>query len=163
MIFATHIRFTSTLVALLMAALALLAQTTKTVDVNEPRPLWSALDQLEIANPGVAINYEDPPYENLADVQDSATPQQQAAHPGFHLIVPRAGHLSAEITTSSTPDSSAANVIGNLNLLLVNYRQNALPGDFKIEQANGVVYVTPTSVLGASGSSREVTSSTRQG
>lgn len=118
MIFPGYFRFGGKLAALSMVALALQGQTIKVIDVSEPRPLWSALDQLEIANPGVAINYEDPPYENLADVQDSATPQQQAAHTGFHLIVPRAGHLSAAITISSTPEASAADVIGNLNLFL---------------------------------------------
>jgi hypothetical protein len=158
MISATYFRLTARLAVLSMVvALAVQGQTTKVINVNEPRPLWSALDQLEVANPGVAINYEDPPYENLADVQHSATPQQQAAHPGFHLIVPRAGAISADITLSSTPEA-AADVIGNLNRLLVSYRQNALPGDFKLEQANGVVYVTPITVLGANGSSREVTS-----
>jgi hypothetical protein len=145
------------LAATSFVALALHGQTTKVIDVNEPRPLWSALDRLEIEYPGVAINYEDPPYENLADVQDSATPQQQAAHPGFHLIVPRAGYLSAEISTSSTGDA-VADVVASVNALLVSYRQNALPGDFKVEQANGMVYVTPIAVSAANGSSRDVTS-----
>ena len=45
-----------------------------------------------------------------------------------------------------------------VNLLLAIYRQNKLPGDFKVEQANGMLYVTPTKVLGTSGALREVIS-----
>ena len=52
MIFPRYFRFGGKLAALSMVALALQGQTTKVIDVREPRPLWSALDQLEIANPG---------------------------------------------------------------------------------------------------------------
>jgi hypothetical protein len=72
--------------------------------------------------------------------------------------VPRAGEVRAEVTVSSTPEESAGTVLGNLNLLLANYRLNKFPGDFRMEQANNAIYVTPISVPGAHGSSREVTS-----
>ncbi len=149
-------KFLASATILSVLALTLDAQVNKVIDVNEPRPLWRALDQLEIANPGIAINYEDPPYESPAEVQDSATPQQQTAHPGFHLIVPKSGHVTAEIISSST--GSIADTISNLNLLLASYRQTALSGNFRIEQANGMLYVTPTTVLAASGASLDVVS-----
>ncbi len=135
-----------------------LAQSTKVIDVNEPRPLWRALDTLETVV-GSTINYEDPPFENMADCQDAATPQQRAAQPaGWRLIVPRDGHVTAEVRAPATGTVPGNDVIFDVGLLLASYRRSNLPGDFKIEQANGAVYVTPTKVLGADGAIRDVTS-----
>jgi hypothetical protein len=126
---------------------ALQAQTTRVIDVNQPRPLWAALDALEIAVGG-AINYEDPPYENEADVHDFSTPEQRATEPvGWALIGPREGHVTAEVQLPSTGKAADYEVVFDVNLLLASYRQNKLPGDFKVEQANGMLYVAPTKVL----------------
>jgi predicted RecA/RadA family phage recombinase len=140
-----------------MTATAIPAQTTKVIDVNEPRPLWQALDALEIVVGGT-INYEDPPYENAADLQDVSTPQQRAGTPGYQLLVPRAGHVTAEVQVPAATKAADNEVVFDVNLLLASYRQNNLPGDFKVEQANGMLYVTPTTVLGANGVMRGVTS-----
>lgn len=140
-----------------MTGSALSAQTTKLIDVTDPRPLWGALDALEIMV-GAPINYEDPPFENEADLQDVSTPQQRAAQPGYHLLVPRSGQVMAQVQQAAAGIASEGDVTFDVNLLLSSYRQNALPGDFKVEQANGTVYVTPTKILGANGAVRAVTS-----
>jgi hypothetical protein len=148
----------SFLALLAMTVTALQAQTTKVIDVNEPRPLWQALDALEIVVGGT-VNYEDPPYENVADLQDVSTPQQRAAEPaGYQLLVPRGGRVTAEVQAPAARKAADNDIIFDLNLLLASYRQNKLPGDFKVEQANGMLYVTPTKVLGANGVMRDVTS-----
>jgi len=136
----------------------LLGQASRVINVNEPRPLWKALDELEVIV-GSTINYEDPPYQNMADCQDSATPEQRATQPaGWKLIVPRDGHVTATIQLPAGGIASQSDVVLGVNLLLANYREQNLPGDFKVEQANGVVYVTPTRVLGANGAVQSVTS-----
>src|SRR6476660_9070706 len=120
------------LLAITMTALQ--AQTTKVIDVTDARPLWAALDALEITVGG-AINYEDPPYENEADLQDFSTPQQRAAAPAWwRLVGPRLGNVRAEVQVPAAGKAADHDVIFNVNLLLASYRQNKLPGDFKVEQ-----------------------------
>jgi hypothetical protein len=143
--------------SLVLGALALSAQSTQAIDSTDPRPLAVAVNQLEIAT-HIPINYEDPPYENAADVQDVATVAQKAARPGFQNLVPRGGHIAAQVSLSMAGKGTEGDVVLGASQLLANYRQNALPGDFKVEQANGMVYITPTKVLGANGSMRDVTS-----
>jgi hypothetical protein len=152
----THHAFYVILIACGMNA-ALSAQTLKTINVNEPSPLASALQSLEAAL-GVPINYEDPPYENIADVQDVSTPQQRAARPGYQNLVPRSGKVTAQIQIPLATSPTAGDAVSGANVLLVNYRQNALPGDFTVEQANGMLYVIPTKIVSASGAMKSVTS-----
>jgi hypothetical protein len=137
---------------------SLRGQSLKMIDVSDPRPMASAIDSLEISIPGIPINYEDPPYENVADVQDVATAAQRLARPNFHLIVPRDGHVLAQVMVPNGAPSLAADTIFNLTQVLLHYRQGALPGDFKIEPANGMIYVTPVQILGANGVTRNVSS-----
>jgi hypothetical protein len=133
----------------------LTAQTATAIDTIDHRPLASALAKAE-AVLGIAINYEDVPYENLSDLEDVSTVQQRSAYPGYRLLVPRKGQVNATI------QSYAAMLDGerilNVDALLSSYRASRLPGDFAVEQANGMLYVVPTQVLGANGSTRSVQS-----
>lgn len=144
------------IVTMTSAAAVLSAQNT-VVDVTDSRPLSAAIDALEVVV-GTSINYEDPPYENATDLQDVSTQAQRTAQAGFRLLVPRVGRVTAGVPTPSAGIVQENDVIFDVNLLLANYRQNTLPGDFTVEQANGMLYVTPTQVLGANGSVRSVTS-----
>ncbi len=132
------------------------AHSQTLIDVNEPRPLWRAIDVLEQVT-NVGVNYEDPPYENMADLQDVSTLQERLANPGFQQIVPRDGHLTLDLTTAGNT-RTLAGTADCLSRLLAIYRQNVLPGDFTIQQANGMLYVTPTKVADATGVLRDVTS-----
>jgi len=147
------------LLALLGTAAAVLSgQSTKLIDVSEPRPLWHALDDLQSVVGGI-INYEDPPYANLLDCQDASTPQQRATQPpGWKLIVPRDGHLMATVPVPANGKAVESDALFDVNLLLTYYRLQKLPGDFKVEQANGALYVTPTKVLAADGVIRDLSS-----
>lgn len=145
------------LVLLATTAAALSAQITNTINVMEPRPLSAALDALE-KSVGIPVNYEDPPYENEADLQDVSTKEQRAAVPGYRLLVPRPGRVVATVQMSGATNQIESDVIFNVNLLLASYRQSQMPGDFKVDQINRAIYVTPVKILGADGTMREVTS-----
>ncbi len=145
------------LAILTMTAATVLSAQNAAVDVTDSRPLSAAIDALEVVV-GTSINYEDPPYENEADLQDVSTQAQRTAQPGYRLLVPRIGRVTAGVQKLAAGNVQESDAIFDINLLLANYRQNVLPGDFKVEQANGMIYVTPTRVLGANGSVRSVTS-----
>ena len=146
------------LVLTLVLAAPLLAQASKGIAVTAPRPLWDAINALEAAAGGT-VNYEDVPYENPADVQDYSTPAQRAAQPqGWQLLGPVTGTVTAEIPVPANGAVTANDLLYDVNLLLASYRQNHLPGDFQVEQANGMLYVMATKVLGANGVVRTVTS-----
>jgi hypothetical protein len=152
-----NLRHIRCLAIVAFAATTSAAQTTNIINVTDSRPLNGAIDALEsvIAQP---INYEDPPYENVADVQAVSTPQLQAGRPGFQILVPRIGNVAASVQIPAPNANSESDAIFDLNLLLVSYQQNSLPGAFKVEEANGMIYVTPTEVMGANGVTRQVSS-----
>jgi hypothetical protein len=127
---------TMPIIGALTVIAALNGQTT--ISVMDHRPLAGGLDILEKLV-GSAINYEDVPYQNPADLEDLSTPEQKAADPGYQLLVPRKGHVAAAVYASSGP-------LTNANSLLSSYRQNSMPGDFVIEQANAMTYVIASKV-----------------
>jgi hypothetical protein len=133
------------------------AQTAQVIDVNEARPLWYAMDALEdiVHSP---INYEDPPYQNMADLVDYSTPEQRAGKPGYQLLGPPQARLTLGFQMPASGALSQGDIISQVNALLVAYRQQKLPGDFKVEQANGMIYITPIQVLGADGTVHEAVS-----
>jgi len=132
-----------------LAAMAAMNGQTA-INVLDHRPLAVALDVLERVV-GSPINYEDVPYQNAADLQDVSTPAQKAATPGYQLLVPREGRVGATVDASAGPVPSS-------NSLLASYRQNAMPGDFAVEQANGMTYVIASSVQAQSGAVSAVNS-----
>ncbi len=143
---------------LVMMTSSLWSQATRVVDVNQCRPLWYAMDALEDIV-GTPINYEDPPYQNTADLQDFSTPEQRSAEPGYRLFGPPMARLTAEVQAPAEGAVAGSDVtVSDVNLLLAAYRQQNLPGEFKVEQANGMVYLTPTKVLGADGAMHDVVS-----
>jgi len=104
------------------------------------------------------VNYEDPPYQNMADLVDYSTPEQRAGKPGYQLIGPPQAQLTLGFQTPASGLLSEGDIISEVTALLVAYRQQKLPGDFELEQANGMIYVTPTQVLGADGTAHAVVS-----
>ncbi len=84
------------------------------------RPMASATDALWSRIPTIPINYERPLYENVSDVQNVATAAQRIARPNFHLIVPRGGHVGAQVTVADGAPISDAETIFNLTRVLLN-------------------------------------------
>jgi len=143
-------------VMILATGAGLLGQGTITLTFEDYRPLAVALDALQ-ARCGAAINYEDPPYQNAADLEDVSTPQQRAQSPGYHLMGPRKGTVSITANTAAFT-GSAADQLFLLTGLVNSYRGNGMPGDFAIEQANGQGYVIATRVMGRDGKMIDVKS-----
>lgn len=139
--------------AVFSVVIGLSGQKSSLIDVSDHRPLARALETLQ-ALTGTPINYEDVPYENAADLQDVSTPEQRAKYPGYHLLVPRKGQVKA--TVAVNPKGSLAETIAGVSALLASYRSAGMPGDFRAEQANGMIYVVPTKVLTRAGIVQDV-------
>ena len=121
-----------------LASSALLAQKQTIINVTEHRPLWPALDQMEQVF-GSAVNYEDVPYEHPDDLEAVTDPRVRAYIGGRPSRVPRKGTLVFAFDDSSSEPARVA----HLNSLLVAYRQAGLPGDFRVEFANGCTLLGP--------------------
>lgn len=123
-------------------------EQTSTSSVTDPRPLNAVSDVLEQAL-GAPVNYEDPPYPNVGDLEDIQLLQYGHMTPGYQLLVPRRATVTGAILAK--PDSSDAEKMATIETLLVRYRSNQLTEDFKVEQANGTFYIIPTKALSKSG------------
>jgi len=74
---------------------ALWAQLGERIEVEAHRLLATIADRLE-ARFGIAVNYEDPPYVALEDLEDVVSSKQKAEQPGYQLLVPRKGRVRIE-------------------------------------------------------------------
>src|SRR5690349_17676234 len=76
-------------------------QPTRTISVNDPRPLSEAILELEkaIKQP---ITYEDPSYAYSADLADRSDSFRHA--PGVKVVLPKGGPLSFSFTQSEASD-----------------------------------------------------------
>src|SRR6516164_1822382 len=82
-----------------VAASAVAAQGLSiTVSVDDPRPLWAALRQLE-EKQGWQVSYEDPQYAGTDLVDRTA---RGYSGPG-RALVPRGGHLAVSAAGALTP------------------------------------------------------------
>lgn len=140
-------------VTLFSVSLGLYGQAVSVIDVSDHRPLALALDKLQTLT-GIPVNYEDVPYENLADLEDVATQEQRVRYPGYRLLVPRKGQIRASV--GPYRPGSLADTVASVYALIASYRASGLPGDFKVDQANGMLYVTPTKMLDRTGSVQDV-------
>jgi hypothetical protein len=120
------------------------------IDISTHRPLAAALDSLQ-NQLGIPINYEDVPYQNPADLEDVSNPEKRAKYPGFHLLVPRTGRVNGNIDLNG-------DAVAGIETLLGSYRANGLPGDFRAERANGMIYVSATKVRTVAGTVVDVAS-----
>jgi hypothetical protein len=120
-----------------VAAIAAYAQPAISVSVNDPRPLANAAERLEQVL-GVPINYEDAPYEHPADMTDVTSSVARNAPPNAKglVMIPRGGALNVSVSAANKEAAAWA---------LVNAHAAAgYPGDYKVESANGVLYIAPT-------------------
>lgn len=140
-------------VTLFSVSLGLYGQAVSVIDVSDHRPLALALEKLQ-ALTGIPVNYEDVRYENPADLEDVATPEQRLRYPGYRLLVPRKGQVKASVGPHDP--GSVADTVASVYALVASYRASGLPGDFKVDQANGMLYVAPTKMLNRAGSLQDV-------
>jgi hypothetical protein len=69
-------------------------------------------------------------------------------------MVPRRGSVSVTLRAVE----SVGDQLAHINELVNSYRSNKLPGDFKVEQANGMYYVVPVKTMSQNGAFRDVVS-----
>jgi hypothetical protein len=145
------------LVCLVSAVLAY-AQAPIHVQVNDPRPLKTAIDQVESAL-GVPINYEDPRFEYVGDVQDVTeqvqSARQHAANPTVRIIVPRGGALALDSTPLPQP-ALISDVLSFVTQLRTACEASNFPGRFLAKQVGSTVVVEPTAIRAADGNWKSV-------
>ncbi len=117
------------LVSALGLAAALQAQPLRT-SVDDPRPLWRGLRILEEKR-GWAVSYEDPQYSG-ADLVDRTAENYSGA---TRALMPRGGHLEAEIPGDATPSAA-------IRFLIDAGRRNHT-AEFKSQLIGSMVVVIP--------------------
>jgi hypothetical protein len=142
---------------------SLFAQTA-TLTVNDPRPVYAGVLQIERLG-SVPVNYEDLRYDDLADTQDITasimTAAQKAQAPaGTKVIVPLGGKLM--FTVAVDPASQA--LIGDLPtgaalhaLLGAANGSKSVPGTFQVSSYGNAFFVEPAQAHNAGGSTVALT------
>jgi len=123
-----------------VAASAVAAQGLSiTVSVDDPRPLWAALRQLE-EKQGWQVSYEDPQYAGTDLVDRTA---RGYSGPG-RALVPRGGQLAVSAAGALTPAQF-------VQLLIDDHTRRNNPGQFEVRSISGTLVVVPVkgSVLDA--------------
>lgn len=109
------------------------------IDLIDHRPLAEAAAKLQ-AMTGIIVNYEDIQY-TAADLVDVSTPEQRAGSPGFHLMVPRRGAVKAAVPDAARGSLTETKAVAQA--LVDSYKAGGMPGDFQVEEHNGMIYVEP--------------------
>lgn len=116
-------------------------------EVNDPRPLLAAINQLQ-ATYGVAINYEDPPFQFAGDSEDVTDkvqrPEQRAANPSVRIRIPRGGPL--RWTPALIRQGNVADATPTVAQLLTLYQNEGYPGRFQMLHVSGAISVVPVAI-----------------
>jgi hypothetical protein len=154
----SYVNTTIFVLACVVTAALTHAQTPVRVQVSDPRPLKTAIDQIE-STLGIPISYEDPRFEFAGDTQDVTdqvqSARQRAANPTVRIIVPRGGILTLESSILSKP-AQISDVLALVTQLRIGSEANNFPGRFVIKQVGSTPIVEPTAVRGQDGSWKPV-------
>lgn len=121
--------------------------TTKTISVNDPRPLSEAILELEkaIKQP---ITYEDPSYSYSADVADRSNSFKHAS--GVKVLLPKGGALNFPFMPSEASDRPGTTKV--LRRLVSTLNKSYPHGaQFRVLDEGGLFHVIPRSSRSASG------------
>lgn len=148
--------------SLFLAAWAVaFTQPAASIEFRDPRPLAAAITHLQQTY-GIALNYEDPPFQyegDSVDITDQVqTEKQRQANPAARIRVPRGGVLSIPDSSISIRQGVAGDAMTVLSRLLVLHDAAGLPGRFVLEQRNGIPALTPKAVKNARGEWTAITS-----
>lgn len=128
----------------LLALLSVNAQEAS-VSFTGPRSLMIALSEIQKAT-GTPISYEEPPYENAADLIQT-TP---GSHPGLRpMIVARTSPNAVVVPLPGlgTPSDPAIFV----EAVLAAYHKAGLPGRYKVVRRQNGIDLVPTGIAGLNG------------
>lgn len=138
----------SAIVALVASGSASLADQRLNLEVDDPRPLAAALEQLE-KRYGWAITYDDPPYLYASDIEDVTLAVRRDGDMTRRVLVPRGGRFRFEY--SAPVDGGAPNASSLLERLLEAYHLTGYPGMFRVIATGSVFHVVPSESRNASG------------
>lgn len=118
------------------------------LSVNDPRPVASAITELETRFNRI-ITYEDPPLvhpDDLLDVTESVRRDLHKYAPGKapRVIIPRGGELNLEYS-----ENDPVEIV--LSYLLSESERVTTSPTFRIEETNGILHVIPQAEKGPKG------------
>lgn len=111
---------------LLTAGISIAAAQTYTVE--DPRPLWKCITLLE-SKYGWRVTYEDPPYENAADLVDITHPAVKAAEPSAMTFIPKTKTFSFRFYGPAGEEPDRRTV---LDSMVGTYTQSGNIGSFRV-------------------------------
>jgi hypothetical protein len=137
------------LVALAGAASGALQQDEMvTIHVSDPRPLASAIKELEDHN-GWVITYEDPPYVYTLDSEDVTLSVRKDFDLTKKVLVPRGGPFVFRYPVHAGADARDAAAL--LGRLLEEYHLTGYPGVFRLIRTESVFHIVPSESSNALG------------
>jgi hypothetical protein len=114
------------------------SQGVQTVDinVNSPRPLADAVEEIERRS-GRVITYEDPFYVHTSDFDDVTLSVRRDGRTEPRVLGPRGGPFFFQYPAAASVDSSL------LNKLVDHYNLSGHPGVFRVIRTGNVYHVVP--------------------
>ena len=109
---------------------------TVNINVNSPRPLASAVEEIERRSARV-ITYEDPFYLYASDIEDVTLSVRRDGQTEPRVLVPRGGPFFFQYPAAASVDSSV------LDKLVDEYNLSGHPGVFRLIRTGDVCHVVP--------------------
>jgi hypothetical protein len=119
-----------------------------TIDVDDPRPLAQAIDQIERLS-GRPITYEDAPLTNPNDLVDRTVPGLRKGQ----ALDPRGGRLTFQCQQYSDP-----NALECVEAALRTYKTAVYPASYAVEEEGDILHVVPQEALDTAGRPKRVDS-----
>jgi hypothetical protein len=125
------------------------------IDVNDPRPLASAVEVLEQRH-GWVITYEDPPYLYAPDISDVTAQVRRDLSSEPRVLIPKGGsfHFTYVLPSAASPAEASA----VLTALLEEYHRSGNSGVFKVVQTATAFHIVPSTFMDTQGRSQATSS-----
>lgn len=117
------------------------------VDVEAPRPVWTAVQEL-VSHYGAIITYEDPPYKYRGDLEDVGAKVSRNVLVR-HVFVPMGGKLTVNVRSN--------NVAGILDQLVQAQSASGTGGRYRLDRSGEFFDVVPTEIRDRNGSWSAIT------
>jgi hypothetical protein len=98
---------------------------------------------------GWAISYEDPRFENEAEIEDVANAVRMDGDPSRSVLIPRGGPFEFRYDVKDSSRSSQP--LDILQALVARYEAAGYPGRFVASESSGMFHITPTGVRNKEG------------
>ncbi len=142
----------SSIVMILILAVATRAQSERTLLIEGPRPLAKAADELEHKH-GMLITYEDPDYAYVNDYDDLTAPEKRGV--ARAALFPRAGRLEV-LYNVAEGKQNVEDPKSLLSALILDHVNRGNPGIFRISEEGEVYHLIPSEVRDRTGAMKPV-------